>query len=237
MRWQSTIFINQMCYPWSTCVCANVQVHVRVCVPGRCPTVWLCSAAAVPSSKDCSSSGRQTAGTPPRTAACGGAPTLSKQCSWLATNKQGKTHQKTKDKIKFQLFFFSYFGQWRKLAVAITGQIFLLTSHSRLKPNHSAHTKKMRNVGAFLDRKKKKSLRRMFVCSWETTFISRCLPKHFHCWICVQSMAVFVHCVDYLGNSECGSAVADNEWMRLLVQTPFLCGGCMLFYCTCIRYH
>lgn len=69
------------------CVC------VRVSVPGRCPTVWLCSAAAAPSSKGCSSSGRQTAGTPPRTAACGGAPTLSKQCSWLTTNNTRQTQK------------------------------------------------------------------------------------------------------------------------------------------------
>lgn len=228
-----------MCYPWSTCVFASVQVHVRVCVPGRCPTVWLCSAAAAPSSKDCSSSGRQTAGTPPRTAACGGAPTLSKQCSWLTTNKQGKTYQKNErgKKIKFQIFFFFLFRTMTEVRCCDDRTNFFLTSHSRLKPNHSAHATKMRNVGAFLDRKKKKSLHRMFVCSWETTFISRCLRKHFHCWICVQSMAVFVHCVDYLGNSEGGSAGPDNEWMRLLVQTPFLCGGCMFFYCTCIRYY
>lgn len=57
----------------SYCLCVNVRV------PGRCPTVGWCSVAAAPSSGGCSSSGRRTAGIPPRSDACGGARTLPKQ--------------------------------------------------------------------------------------------------------------------------------------------------------------
>lgn len=73
------IFIRCRLYTYSIYTIRCVWVSVRV--PGRCPTVWLCSVAATPSSRGCSSSGKQTGGTPPRSAACGGAQSLSKNNS------------------------------------------------------------------------------------------------------------------------------------------------------------
>lgn len=172
------------------CVCARTRVyaHVRacVCVPGRCPTVWLCSAAAALSSKGCSSSGRQTAGTPPRTAACGGAPTLSKQCSWLTTNNTRQTQKQERgreEKIKFQHYFFFFFGRRRRASVALTGRLLcdLLASHSMQKPNYNARATEMKNAGA-LGVKKSPT---QDVCAQlgNTTFISRCLQKLSYYWI------------------------------------------------------
>lgn len=64
----------------------------------------------------------------------------------------------------------------------------------------------------------------MSVHSWETQLSFLDASRSF---LTTESMATVVHCVDYQGTGS--GARADNEKRRLLVQTPFLCGGCMLF--------
>lgn len=137
-------------------MCTRMCVRACVCVPGRCPTVWLCSAAATPSSKGCSSSGRQTAGTPPRTAACGGAPTLSKQCSWLTTNNTRQTQKQERGRWENKvsalfIYIYIYWTTTKGECFALIGRLLcdFLASHSMQKPNYNARATEMKNLGAF----------------------------------------------------------------------------------------
>lgn len=115
------------------------EAFLYVCVPGRCPTVWLCSATAAPSSRGCSSSGRQTEGTPPRTAACGGAQTLSREHSALKT-EQMRIRSQTQIKFPRLVFLRDHVIITATAAIASADRFLITSAASVTTIPHAAYS-------------------------------------------------------------------------------------------------